>query len=31
MRSRAGYIGGSVVSQQELDAQADARRILGST
>lgn len=31
MRSRAGYISGSVVSQQELDAQADARRILGST
>jgi len=31
MRSSAGYISGSVVSQQELDAQADARRILGST
>ncbi len=31
MRSRAGYISGSVVTQQELDAQADARRILGST
>lgn len=31
MRSGAGYISGSVVSQQELDAQADARRILGST
>ncbi|RAM35600.1 HNH endonuclease [Arthrobacter globiformis] len=31
MRSRAGYISGSVVSQQEQDAQADARRILGST
>jgi 5-methylcytosine-specific restriction protein A len=31
MRSRAGYISGSTVSQQELDAQADARRILGST
>ncbi|MGN7252364.1 HNH endonuclease [Arthrobacter sp. SAFR-014] len=31
MRARAGYISGSVVSQQELDAQADARRILGST
>ncbi|MFE4833442.1 HNH endonuclease [Arthrobacter sp. NPDC056691] len=31
MLSRAGYISGSVVSEQELDAQADARRILGST
>jgi 5-methylcytosine-specific restriction protein A len=31
MRSSAGYISGAVVSQQELDAQADARRILGST
>jgi 5-methylcytosine-specific restriction protein A len=30
MRSSAGYISGSVVSQQELDAQAEARRILGS-
>lgn len=31
LRSRAGHISGSVVSQQELDAQADARRILGSS